>query len=81
MVKLMNRIPELMQRKGLRDNKRYSQKDMAEGTNLTAPAVSRIVNNRTLDHVEFASAYKIAKWLGVSMEELIKEVDDDADIP
>jgi transcriptional regulator with XRE-family HTH domain len=81
MVKYMNRIPELMQRKGLRDNKRYSQKDMVEGTGLTSGAVSRIVNNRTLDHVPLSSAVPIARWLGVHVEELVKEVDDDADIP
>ena len=73
---LRNRIPELMQRKGLRDNKRYSQKDLAEGTKLTTGAVSRIVNNYTLDNVAFSSAFKIAQWLGVHMEELVVDEED-----
>lgn len=80
MVKLMNRIPELMNRKGLRDNKRYAQKDIVEGTGLSSGAVSRIVNNRTLDNVAFQSAYLIARWLGVPMEELVEEVSDDTEI-
>ena len=75
---LKNRIPELMQRKGLRDNKRYSQKDLAEGTNLTTGAVSRIVNHPTLDNVAFSSAFKIAKWLGVPMEELVRDEEENS---
>jgi transcriptional regulator with XRE-family HTH domain len=75
---LRNRIPELMQRKGLRDNKRYAQKDMAEGTKLTSAAISRIVNHPTLDNVAFLSAYKIAKWLGVSMEELVRDEEENS---
>jgi transcriptional regulator with XRE-family HTH domain len=78
MRRLTNRIPELMQQKGLRDNKRYTQKDMAEGTKLTDAAISRIVNNRTLDNTSFLSAYMIAKWLEVPMEELVHDEEESA---
>jgi transcriptional regulator with XRE-family HTH domain len=75
---LRNRISELLQQKGLRDNKRYSQKDLVEGTKLTSGAVSRIVNNYTLDNVAFSSAFKIAKWLGVPMEELVRDEEENS---
>ena len=78
MGRLKNRIPELIQRKRLRDNKRYSQKDLVEGTKLTSGAVSRIVNNYTLDNVAFLSAFKIAQWLGVHMEELVVDEEEGA---
>jgi transcriptional regulator with XRE-family HTH domain len=73
MGKLVNRIPELLQRKGLRDNKRYSQREMAEGTELTDAAISRIMNSRTLDHLTLLSALAIAAWLEVHVEELVHE--------
>ena len=78
MGRLTNRIPELIQRKGLRDNKRYVQKDMVEGTGLTSAAISRIFNNRTLDNTSFLSAYAIAKWLEVPMEELVHDEEADS---
>jgi transcriptional regulator with XRE-family HTH domain len=73
MGRLINRIPELIQRKGIRDNKRYSQRDLAEATNLTDAGISRIMNNKTLDNISLASAYVIAKWLEVHVEELVRE--------
>ena len=73
MGRLINRIPELIQRKGIRDNKRYSQREMAEGTQLTDAAISRILNSRTLDHFTLLSTLAIAAWLEVHVEELVRE--------
>ena len=73
MGRLMNRIPELLQRKGLRDKRRYSQRDLAEATNLSDAGISRIMNNKTLDDISLSSALAIAKWLEVHVEELVEE--------
>jgi transcriptional regulator with XRE-family HTH domain len=65
MSKLVNRIPELLARKELRDNKRYSQRDMARGTKLSDNAISRVLRYETLDSVSFGILIAIADWLGV----------------
>jgi transcriptional regulator with XRE-family HTH domain len=65
MSKLVNRIPELLARKELRDNKRYSQRDMARGTQLSDNAISRVLRYETLDNVSFGILLAIADWLGV----------------
>ena len=71
-----NRIPELLIAKEMRDKKRYSQRDLAEGTGLTDAAISRFMRYESLDNIAYSSALLIARWLGVSMEELTEEVDD-----
>jgi transcriptional regulator with XRE-family HTH domain len=70
MRKLKNRIPELLIEKERRDKRRYSQRDMAKGTNLTDAAISRFMRYETIDSIAYGSALVIAEWLGVSMEEL-----------
>jgi transcriptional regulator with XRE-family HTH domain len=81
MGKLLNRIPELIARKDIRDNKRYSQRDMARGTGLSDTAVSRIMNYKTLDNASFSHMLVIADWLGVQdLRELVKRVEDDEEI-
>ena len=76
MRKLKNRIPELLIEKERRDKKRYSQRDMAKGTNLTDAAISRFMRYATLDSIAYGSALVMAKWLGVSMEELTEEISE-----
>ena len=73
MGRFSNRIPELLQRKGIRDNKRYSQKEMARACGLSEGAISRIIRYETLDNVPFGHLYIIAQWLEVPMEELVRE--------
>ena len=81
MGKLLNRIPELLARKDIRDNKRYSQRDMARGTGLSDQAISRIMNYKTLDLASFSHMLAIAEWLGVQdLRELVKRVEDDEEI-
>ena len=43
---------------------------MVEGTGLTSAAISRIVNTQYIDHIAYSSAYLIAEWLEVHVEEL-----------
>jgi transcriptional regulator with XRE-family HTH domain len=76
MGKFKNRIPILLIAKEMRDKKRYSQHDMAQGTGLTDTAVSRFMRHDTLDNITYASAIVIARWLGVSVEELSEEISE-----
>jgi transcriptional regulator with XRE-family HTH domain len=73
MGKFINRIPELLQRKGLRDNKRYSQRDLARGAGVSDNAISRLMRYETLDNIPLGHALSIAKWLEVHVEELVRE--------
>ena len=78
MRKLANRIPEFLARKELRDNKRYSQHDMAVATNLSDNAISRILRYETLDKISFGSIVAIADWLGVeNPRDLARPRDDE----
>jgi DNA-binding Xre family transcriptional regulator len=76
MGRLINRIPELLQIKGLRDKTRYLQKDLAEGSGLAQSAVSRLMRYDTLDNVPFSHVVAVAKWLEVHVEELAYEEDE-----
>jgi transcriptional regulator with XRE-family HTH domain len=79
MGRYVNKIPELLIQKMMRDKRRYSQHDMAIGTDLTDSTVSRIMNYKTIDNVPFASLIQIAVWLEVSPFELyeLRDVDED----
>jgi transcriptional regulator with XRE-family HTH domain len=77
MSKLVNRIPEYFARKELRDNRRYSQRDMALGAKLTDNAISRILRYETLDNISFGSIVAIADWLGVeNPRDLAQQIHD-----
>jgi transcriptional regulator with XRE-family HTH domain len=76
MGRLVNRIPELLQIKGLRDKTRYLQKDMALGSGLSQNAISRLMRYETLDNVPLSHALAVAKWLEVHVEELVREVEE-----
>jgi transcriptional regulator with XRE-family HTH domain len=77
MGKFKNRIPELIQRKGLRDNKRYSQRDLARGAGVSDNAVSRLMRYQTLDNIPLGHALAIAKWLEVAVEDLVRESENE----
>jgi transcriptional regulator with XRE-family HTH domain len=79
MVKLLNKIPELIQRKGIQDSKRYTQRDMARGTSLSDAAVSRIMRYETLENVPYGHLFAIGNWLGVEdLRDLVKVVEEEA---
>jgi transcriptional regulator with XRE-family HTH domain len=78
MSKLKNKIPELIQRKGIQDGRRYTQRDMAQGTGLSDGAISRIMRYETLDNVPYGHLFAIGNWLGVEdLRDLVKVVDED----
>jgi len=75
---LMNRIPQLVAKKDFRDNKRYSQRDIARETGLSDNAISRVMRYKTLDNVPFRNILIIANWLGITdLRELVEESDTD----
>jgi transcriptional regulator with XRE-family HTH domain len=77
MGKLLNRVPELLQLKGIRDKKRYTQRDMARGSGLLEAAISRIMHYETLDNVPFGHLVAIGNWLGVEdLRDLYEAVAD-----
>jgi transcriptional regulator with XRE-family HTH domain len=81
MGKFINKIPELLIRKEYLEKKRYSQRDMAQGTDLTDAAISRILRYKTLDKVPFETIIKISRWLNIDnpldlVEENETEIDD-----
>jgi transcriptional regulator with XRE-family HTH domain len=73
-----NRIPELLQLKGIRDKKRYLQKDLAQGSGLSENAISRLMRYEALDNVPFSHILAVAKWLEVHAEELAYEEEGNA---
>jgi transcriptional regulator with XRE-family HTH domain len=70
MVKYKNKIPVLVSAKEIRDGRRYKQKEIAIGSGLSEPIVSRLMREDDISGVTYASVRAIAEWLGVSMEEL-----------
>jgi transcriptional regulator with XRE-family HTH domain len=76
LAKMTNRIPSLLARKEMHDNKRYTQRDIARDTNLTESLISRTMRSKTLDSLSLADAYMLAEWLGCSIYELFELADD-----
>jgi transcriptional regulator with XRE-family HTH domain len=76
MGKLVNRIPELLARKDIRDKKRYSQRDMARGTGLSDNAISRLMRYKTLDNIPLHAILALADWLGIDNPRELVEVSD-----
>jgi transcriptional regulator with XRE-family HTH domain len=71
--KQVNKIPMLLSQKELRDGRRYRQKDVAIGTGISEAVVSRVFNDNDIVNLTYGTAKALAKWLGVSMEELGQE--------
>ena len=81
MPTLVNRIPELLQKKGLRDNKRYLQRDMARGSGLSDNAISRLMRYETLENIPFGHMLAVGNWLGVEdLRDLVKPMEADEDV-
>ena len=72
----LNKIPMLLSQKELRDGRRYKQIDIANGTGLSVSVVSRIMNDRSIGGMTYATAKAFANWLGVAMEELGEDAEE-----
>jgi transcriptional regulator with XRE-family HTH domain len=76
LTKQLNKIPMLLSQKELRDGRRYIQQDMVKGTGLSKSMISRVLDHNDISSLTYESAKAIAKWLGVSMEELGQDADE-----
>jgi transcriptional regulator with XRE-family HTH domain len=74
--KMKNRLPSLLARKEMHDNKRYTQRDIARDTNLSEALISRAMRSKTLDNLGLSNAHALAEWLGCSIYELFELADD-----
>lgn len=81
LIKQTNKIPRLLTEKELRDDRRYKQKDIANGTGLSEGMISRVMNDKDISMLSYGSAKVIAEWLGVSMEELGQEAISESETP
>jgi transcriptional regulator with XRE-family HTH domain len=70
LTKQISKIPKLLTQKELRDERRYKQKDIADGTGLSEGMISRLLRHKDISNLNYESAKAIANWLGVAMEEL-----------
>jgi transcriptional regulator with XRE-family HTH domain len=77
MLKQKNNIPMLLSLKELRDGRRYRQKAISIGTGLSEGMISRLLRDGDISHMTYGSAKALAKWLGVSTDELGTEIPDD----
>jgi transcriptional regulator with XRE-family HTH domain len=79
MVKHLNRIPILVSAKEIRDGRRYKQKEIAAGSGLSEPIISRLMRDDDISGITYATAKALAQWLDVSMEELAETTPDEDD--
>jgi transcriptional regulator with XRE-family HTH domain len=77
MGKLKNKIPSMLAIKEFTDNKRYTQRDLARGTNITESLMSRAMRSNTIDHLSLYDANAIANWLGCSIYDLFELSDEE----
>jgi transcriptional regulator with XRE-family HTH domain len=75
MVKYINKIPWLVSQKEVRDRERYKQKEIAKATGLSESMISRLMREEELSAINYVTARIIARWLGVSTDELAEEMD------
>jgi transcriptional regulator with XRE-family HTH domain len=75
MVKYINKIPLLVSQKEVRDRQRYRQKEIAKGTGLSESMISRLMREEELSAINYVTARAIARWLGVSTDDLADEED------
>ena len=76
MVRYINKIPWLVSQKEVRDRERYKQKEIARATGLSESMISRLMREEELSAINYVTARIIARWLGVSTDELAEEIDE-----
>ena len=77
MGKLINKLPSLLAKKEVRDNKRYTQRDLAKGANISEALISRAMRSNTIDKLWLSQANAIANWLGCSIYDLFELSDEE----
>ena len=76
MTKQISKIRRLLTLKELRDDRRYKQQDIADGTGLSKGMISRLLRHEDISNLTYESAKAIANWLGVAMEELGEDAEE-----
>jgi transcriptional regulator with XRE-family HTH domain len=71
-----NKIPLLVSQKEVRDEQRYKQREIALATGLSESMISRLMREEELSAINYVTARIIARWLGVSTDELAEEIDE-----
>jgi transcriptional regulator with XRE-family HTH domain len=67
-----SRIQYQLAAKEMRDGKRYKQVEIARGSGLSQPMVSRLISSPSLENFTVGSIVLMADWLGCSVDDLIK---------
>ena len=57
--------------------RRYRQREIAKGTGLSESMISRLMRETELSAIKYVTARAIARWLGVSTDDLADEENDD----
>lgn len=76
MIVYKNKIPLLTSQKEVRDGQRYRQRDIARATGLSESMISRLMREEELSAINYVTARIIARWLGVSTDELAEEMEE-----
>ena len=76
--KVMSRFPLLVSQKEVREQRmhRYSQKEIAQQTGVSESVVSRWMTGKGFEGTSIEVAGRLARWVGVSIEELTQTVDE-----
>lgn len=69
-MKVATNFPKLLAQKEMGENKRYTQKEVAEGMGVSETTVSRLMNNKDVDVLRIKTVLRVCNWLGCSIEEL-----------
>ena len=67
-----SRVQYQLAAKEMRDGKRYKQVEIARGSGLSQPMVSRLISSESLENFTVGSIVLMADWLGCSIDDLIQ---------
>jgi DNA-binding Xre family transcriptional regulator len=76
----VNNVPAIIGKKNTRDNRRYSQVEIAEATGISQSMISRILTNRVkIENVAVGVLESLAEWLECDVRELYKPMKRNSD--
>jgi transcriptional regulator with XRE-family HTH domain len=74
MFKVMTRLPQLLAAKEIRDNRRYTQKEVADASGVSPTLISNWMNGKNVERSTVETVLRVADWLGCTLDELIVRV-------
>lgn len=73
MEEYVNNVPAMIGKKVARDNRRYSQIEIAEATGVSQSMISRILSNKVkIENVAVGVLDKLAVWLECDIYDLYR---------